>query len=195
MNLTTQRKAFTLIELLIVITIVGILSTLLFRTLGDMITANGRIQQEKIMTQELITIQTTINNLSEHYPMIDLIKYSTNGSISWDIGISWFTGTLYLKNHSWESIQIYNTGNYLATIVNNQETKITNPDKTSVSGIQFKILPTMYYTTGSISENLDLNHINAEGFWIFGNISYKKRLNDSKQTSSYTLQHFIHLQQ
>jgi prepilin-type N-terminal cleavage/methylation domain-containing protein len=82
MNITTPRKAFTLIELLIVITIVGILSTLLFRTLGDMISANGRIQQEKIMTQELITIQTTINNLSEHYPMIDIKKYITNENIS-----------------------------------------------------------------------------------------------------------------
>jgi prepilin-type N-terminal cleavage/methylation domain-containing protein len=75
MNLTTQRKAFTLIELLIVIIIIGILSTLLFRTLADMLTASARIQQEKIMTQELMTIQTTINNISEHYPIIDINKY------------------------------------------------------------------------------------------------------------------------
>jgi prepilin-type N-terminal cleavage/methylation domain-containing protein len=69
------NKAFTLIELLIVIIIIGILSTLLFRTLADMLTANARIQQEKIMTQELMTIQTTINNISEHYPIIDTIHY------------------------------------------------------------------------------------------------------------------------
>ena len=71
----TPKKAFTLIELLIVITIIGILSTLLFRTLADMISANGKIQQEKIMTQELITLQTTINNISEHYPIIDMQAY------------------------------------------------------------------------------------------------------------------------
>jgi prepilin-type N-terminal cleavage/methylation domain-containing protein len=73
--MTTIKKAFTLIELLIVITIIGILSTLLFRTLADMISANGRIQQEKIMTQELITLQTSINNISEHYPIIDMQQY------------------------------------------------------------------------------------------------------------------------
>jgi prepilin-type N-terminal cleavage/methylation domain-containing protein len=71
----TPKKAFTLIELLIVITIIGILSTLLFRTLADMISANGKIQQEKIMTQELITLQTTINNISEQYPIIDMQTY------------------------------------------------------------------------------------------------------------------------
>jgi prepilin-type N-terminal cleavage/methylation domain-containing protein len=70
-----SQKAFTLIELLIVIIIIGILSTLLFRTLADMLTANARIQQEKIMTQELMTIQTTINNISEHYPIIDTTHY------------------------------------------------------------------------------------------------------------------------
>jgi prepilin-type N-terminal cleavage/methylation domain-containing protein len=70
-----SKKAFTLIELLIVITIIGILSTLLFRTLGDMISANGKIQQEKIMTQELITLQTTINNIAEQYPIIDMQAY------------------------------------------------------------------------------------------------------------------------
>jgi hypothetical protein len=40
-----------------------------------MISANGKIQQEKIMTQELITLQTTINNISEQYPIIDMQAY------------------------------------------------------------------------------------------------------------------------
>jgi hypothetical protein len=48
---------------------------LLFRTLADMISANARIQQEKIMTQELITLQTAINNISERYPIIDMERY------------------------------------------------------------------------------------------------------------------------
>ena len=72
----TSKKAFTLIELIIAITVIGILSTLLFRTLGDMISVNARIQEEKIMTQELITLQITMNNISEHYPSIDISKYT-----------------------------------------------------------------------------------------------------------------------
>ena len=185
------KKAFTLIELLIVITIVGILSTLLFRTLSDMIYANSRIQQEKIMTQELITIQTSLNNVSEHYPIIDRDQYE-------DLEDG-FTNILYLKNLSWNTISLYSTWNclwswcYLALKTSDLETKLTNPNQTTLFWLQFKILPTKYYT-GSIYENLSLNEINAEWFWIFWNLSYRtKTLNTAK--SSYTIQHFIHLQQ
>lgn len=188
------QKAFTLIELLIVIIIIGILSTLLFRTLADMLTANARIQQEKIMTQELMTIQTTINNISEHYPIIDTIYYEwlQNG----------FIDTLYLRNNSWSTVQIYSTGScdtwswcYLAAQIDtNEEIQITQPDRSTVSGIKFKILPIEYYT-GIIYDNLALNKINAQGFWIFWNLSYKNNKSDNKARSSYNLQHFIHLQQ
>ena len=75
MTLSSSKKAFTLIELLIVITVIGILSVLLFRTLGDMISANGRVQEETSITQQLISIQTTLNSISEHYPILDLKYY------------------------------------------------------------------------------------------------------------------------
>lgn len=185
------KKAFTLIELLIVITIIGILSTLLFRTLSDMIYANSRIQQEKIMTQELITIQTSLNNISEHYPIIDRDQYENleNG----------FTNILYLKNLSWAKISLYSTWDclwswcYLALEENDSETKLTNPKQTTLSWLQFKILPTKYYT-GSMYENLSLNEISAEGLWMFWNLSYRTKTPNTAK-SSYTIQHFIHLQQ
>lgn len=190
----TPKKAFTLIELLIVITIIGILSTLLFRTLADMISANGKIQQEKIMTQELITLQTTINNISEQYPIIDMQTYKwTNATDTWDIGIDWFTDTLYLTNQAWAKLSIYQSGTYLAFLSGNNETKITNPDKSVLTGVYFKILPTQYHS-GSIHESLKLEDINAQGFWIYGNISYAIKWWNTIQKSSYTLQHFIHLQ-
>lgn len=72
-----MKKAFTLLELVIVIAVVGILSLLLFRTVSDMMRANARIQQEKILAQELITLQTTLNHLAETYPYIDYSKYAT----------------------------------------------------------------------------------------------------------------------
>lgn len=186
-----KKSWFTLIELLIVIVIVGILSTLLFRTLWDMINANSKIQQEKTMTQELITIQTSINNISEHYPIIDKSKYE---------GLEdWFTETLYLQNKSWDKISLYgvwdciNSWCYLAIKINSDpEIKITNPTKTTISWIKFKILPVKYYT-GSIYD-LDINNINAEWFRIFWNLSYRIK-NNNNLKSSYTLQHFIHLQQ
>jgi hypothetical protein len=148
-----------------------------------------------------MTIQTTINNISEHYPIIDMKKYIPDWWTTWYIGSNWFTWILYLKNTSGDTIQIYSTGScdigswcYLAAQIDTKEIKITSPDKSAVSGIQFKILPTIYYT-GSIYDNLNLNQINAQGFWIFGNLFYKKNKSDNKARSSYNLQHFIHLQQ
>ena len=70
-----MKKAFTLIELLLVIVIFGILSMLLFRTMGEMIRTNARVQQEKILATELINIQTTINNIAEQYPYINREQY------------------------------------------------------------------------------------------------------------------------
>lgn len=198
-----MKKAFTLIELLIVITIVGILSMLLFRTLWDMITTNARIQQEKIINQELITLQTTLNHLSEQYPLLSMTAYqSENSSLSWDIGEGWFTSILYLQNLSGEQLSIYGTWGNCGTswcyiVFKTQdgiETQITNSDHSSMKNLIFKIIPNKYYTSGSIYENLDLKDILSEWFWIFGTIEWK-RLNNGKPVSSYTLQHFTSLQQ
>jgi hypothetical protein len=148
------------------------------------------------MTQELITLQTAINNISERYPIIDMERYKWNWDSSGLIGIAWFSDNLYLKNSSGENIRIYSTGWYLSMTKwsDANEIKITNPDRSLLSWIQFKLLPTIYYTTWSIYENLWLEDINAQGFWIFGNLSYKKSWpNKTKQTSSYSLQHFNHL--
>jgi hypothetical protein len=146
------------------------------------------------MTQELITLQTTINNISEQYPIIDMQTYKwTNATDTWDIGIDWFTDTLYLTNQAWAKLSIYQSGTYLAFLSGNNETKITNPDKSVLTGVYFKILPTQYHS-GSIHESLKLEDINAQGFWIYGNISYAIKWWNTIQKSSYTLQHFIHLQ-
>ena len=197
-----KQKAFTLIELLIVITVIGILSMLLFRTLWDMITTNARIQQEKIINQEVINLQTTLNNLSEQYPIIAMSWYqSENATLSGDIGEWGFTPTLYLTNRSWELLSIYATGwdcnsswCYMAFKQwDNEEVKITNPDYSSMKSLLFKVTPTQYYTSWNIYENLDLQNITAQWFWIFGTIEWKKK--GDKPVSSYTLQHFTNLQQ
>ena len=81
-----KHKAFTLIELLIVIVIIGILSVLLFRTLAEMTRISGRIQFEKLIAKNLMNIHTTTNYLAERYPHIDMTGYAntpiTNGYVS-----------------------------------------------------------------------------------------------------------------
>ena len=74
-----MKKAFTLIELLIVMVIIGILSVLMFRSLGEMTRIAGRIEFEKIISNQLITIHTTTSYLSEAYPHIYMSGYSEGG--------------------------------------------------------------------------------------------------------------------
>ncbi len=64
--------------MVLVIFIIGILSVLLFRTLADMTRISGRIQFEKIIAKNLMTIHTTTNYLAEQYPHIDMSGYATN---------------------------------------------------------------------------------------------------------------------
>jgi hypothetical protein len=142
-------------------------------------------------------LQTTINNISEQYPIIDMQAYKiewNSNTDTWTIWTHWFIPKLYLTNQEWSKLSIYQTGNYLAFLSGNTEIKITNPDKSILTGIYFKVLPTEYYS-GSIHEVLNLEHINAQWFWIYWNISYAIKWWNIKPKSSYTLQHFIHLQQ
>ena len=192
---TQTKKAFTLIELLIVITIFGILSMLLFRTMGDMIKANARVQQEKILAQELISIQTTVNNLAEQYPYINLDQYQNLSTTQW------FVSKLMLQNNSGDTLTIQGTGDcttscFLQGQINNEALfPITNPDLTKVGNIVFKLLPTLYYTGSQYTaQNSTISTISAPGFWIFGSLTNNIK-NNAPNKVSYTLQHFINLQE
>lgn len=188
-----KRKAFTLIELIIVIVIVGILSVLLFRTLGDMMRANARVQQEKILAQELISIQTSLNNISEQYPYLNHSLYSQNDPIG-----GWLS-TLHLKNDSGETVSITSTGDcieecYIIAQFNNEENiALTNKEFSKIANVSFKILPIQHYTIDQYESSFRRENMSQPGFWIFGNLTNNlKNWNISKV--SYHLQHFINLQ-
>lgn len=190
-----MKKAFTLIELLIVIVIIGILSTLLFRTLWDMIKANSRIQQEKILAQELITIQTTINNLAEQYPYLDQSTYiSTNTQNN-----NGFVSKLYLTNTSGWKIEISGTGDCMTScslqaISESWTIDLTNPVLTKLSNIIFKILPIEYYTNSQYTSSLWIEKISQSWFWLFWSLRNNLK-NGHEGKVSYTLQHFVNLQE
>lgn len=192
---TQTKKAFTLIELLIVITIFGILSVLLFRTMGDMIKANARVQQEKVLAQELISVQTTVNNLAEQYPYVNLDQYQNLSSTQW------FVSKLILQNNSGDILTIQGTGDctpscFLQGQINNEAIfPITNQDLTKVGNIVFKLLPTIYYTGSQYtSQSSTITTISAPGFWIFGSLTNNIK-NNAPNKVSYTLQHFINTQE
>jgi prepilin-type N-terminal cleavage/methylation domain-containing protein len=68
--MNTMHKAFTLVELLIVLVIVGIMSVLLFRTFGDMTRISFRLNQEYMISQTMTQIHTTMTTLLDTYPYL-----------------------------------------------------------------------------------------------------------------------------
>lgn len=195
MTLSSSKKAFTLIELLIVITVIGILSVLLFRTLGDMISANGRVQEETSITQQLISIQTTLNSISEHYPILDLKhykEYQNSSTESWSIGNQGFTDKIFLKNKQETAVTLTLSGWNLLYNSGWVEVPLNNPETTLLSGAQFQVIPSYFYS-GSIYDQLNTEQINQPGFWILGDLTYKSH-NNRPSHAIYHLQHFINLQ-
>ena len=159
-----------------------------------MMKANARVQQEKILAQELISIQTSLNNISEKYPYLDQSWYTTMNKDS-----QWFVSTLYLKNGSGDKISISGTGEcseecyMVANIADKEILPLTNKKFSKISNIVFKILPIQYFTKDQYENWFKRENITQPGFWVFGNITNNlKKWNISKV--SYNLQHFINLQ-
>lgn len=185
-----MKKAFTLVELLIVIVIMGILSVLLFRSLWDMTRIAGRIEFEKIISNNLMTIHTTTNYLSEQYPHIDMTHYSDPTTLH-----HWYTSGLYLiANNKTDTALLIFSGNGLWLHENKDSndtwTSIIDEKKAILTGWMFRILPTEYYS-GSVSY-LSGDKVSADGVRVFWSL-YPNTSIIGSQKISLNLQHFVHL--
>ncbi len=89
---------------MIVIFIMGILSVLLFRTFGEMTRMSSRMTYEKILSQEVNRIHSTLTYTTNTYPQIDFTGYADN----YNNGI---VTTLKLRNKKGENAEIGLTGN------------------------------------------------------------------------------------
>ena len=72
--LAHRKNAFTLVELLIVMTIIGILSVILFRTFWTISSLAFRIEQQKNVSQEIVILTQILQNYSDRN-VIDYQKY------------------------------------------------------------------------------------------------------------------------
>lgn len=90
-----KKKWFTLLELLIVMTILGILFVMLLNTYNRISTMVFRVQQEKEVSQEILQISQLFQNFSDRNT-IDYTKYVGTG---WLSKTQWITDVLYL---SWQ---------------------------------------------------------------------------------------------
>lgn len=71
-----KKKAFTLIEVLIAITIAGVLFSLIFQAYVSITQISTRLQQEKKLNAELTFVTETVQNVADSYQ----IDYALYGS-------------------------------------------------------------------------------------------------------------------
>ena len=70
-----QKKAFTLIEILIALVIASILFTLIFRAYVSITQISTRLGNEKKLNAEIVYVTETIQNIADTY-QINFARYS-----------------------------------------------------------------------------------------------------------------------
>ncbi len=184
----TKTLAFTLVELVIVIFIMGILSVLLFRTLGEMTRMSSRMTYEKVLSQEVHRIHTTLTYMTNIYPYIDFTAYT-----DYNHGV---VDTLRLIDKEWKQASLGFTGDcalswcrlYLSE--HNNTITLSDPQKSILTGIAFKLLPSQPYSTGIF--DLDYDTISQPWVWMFGEIAARSDVGIIKNIT-LPLQYFINL--
>ncbi len=151
-----RKNAFTLLELLIVMVILGILFVMLLRTYNWISTMVFRVQQQKEVYQELLQISQTVQNFADRNT-IDYTKYATANSWVSLVANKWITDVLYL---SWQDgqISLYTTGDCVSPAIDyvltgawsgcslyvdmkGKSIELINTKKIVLSKAVFKIIP------------------------------------------------------
>ena len=184
-----MKKAFTLIELLIVITILGILTLVLFSAYNKISEISFRVEQERKVNEELLFLSEVLQNFANRNS-IDFEKYRDEGiSLT---GSNWFTNYLFL---SWDDgrFSIYTSWTCVSysSVPNSDQLdgwcsfyfedgdnigssiKITN-DSVYFSEAKFKIIPySDKYFEAESEVQCDTNYfacVNDDGFWLFTDV-------------------------
>lgn len=173
------KKTFTLIELLIVVIVIWILVVLIFKIYIQIANVSIRVENEKIMNNELLSMFQTVQNIPDDY-VIDFNKYQNLKDKYW------YSNILYLTWAQWP-ISLYSTWDCDATIdsiktkycwvqldKNNQKIDLTDKEKTYFTKLYFKILP--YQDVSSY--NVGFEDLYHHGYAMFIE-SYIKKYNKS----------------
>lgn len=174
-----RKKAFTLIELLIVIVIIGILSVILLRTYTWITQMTFRVQQTKNVQQEVLHITQVVQNFADRNT-IDFAQYSW---LAASIGI---TDTLYLSGQD-GALRFFTSGDCSQTVIQNQLVitgscilmmeqsgqilEVSDAHKAVLGNLVFKIIPfasTEAYLQQNVAcANNDYLHcVHKPWFWL-----------------------------
>ncbi len=202
----TKKIWFTLIELLISISIISILIVILFRAYNTISQVTFRIQQEKNIQQEMIRIAQTLQNIADNNSL-DFEKYNGQQNkeilfLSGEGGIVSITstGACIIDSPVFTWFTEEQKQNPCQLIIINQNwdiISITTPSEVIISKPNFTIIPTKNKET--ILENNQISipflAIQQPGFQVTFKLYtplYNK--NNWTQTSSLFFQQFFNLQ-
>lgn len=103
-----KRKAFTLVEILIVLVIFWMLSGIMLRTYSTISQVSFRIGQDKELAKESLILSQVLDNIAQT-ATIDYDAYSTLG-LDYLNTVNWFVDFLLLTWDIWTWAAIYSTG-------------------------------------------------------------------------------------
>jgi len=213
-----MKKAFTLIETIIVVVIIGMLSAILMKTYIQMSQISFRVEQEKKVTQELLFVSQVLQNLADRNTL-NYNKY-VNQDLEFLKDHEWMTEVLYLSGldgdisvySEWEDCvdpadEFPNSDDLdyrpqcrIEMEQNGKKIQLTNPKKAYVSKVIFKIIPfaslDMYYNPDN-SALCDTNYITClhhPGFWVLGNLYNTNFWRQRTTNINIPLQQFFTLQ-
>jgi len=99
-----MRKAFTLLETIITLIIIGLLAVVLTESYLTITKTAFKIEQEKNLTEEALMLTQILESITDT-ATIDYERYAFSLS-----GSSGFVGVLYLTGGQWSGVSIYSTG-------------------------------------------------------------------------------------
>ena len=175
---------FTLIEILISMVIIAWLSLLVFQIYKTTLFLSLKIQNEKVINNEVLFVMQTIQNLADRMS-VDEVGYSGNL-----LATKGNTPTLLLTE-SWSFSQIGTSCLlWICSLVlqkDGKELYLTDPSQVSVRDVWFRVLP--YRSSPSYVEQVH------PGFWIMGTMQLKRPSDRPPYTTTMQFQNFFTLRQ
>ena len=180
-----QKSGFTLIEVMIVLVIVSMLSIVLFRTYSTVSEIAFRLQQEKYVMQDALSLSQIFQNIADT-SKIDYNRYGSQLLTSQGI-----TDHLYLRDDAWP-FAIFSTGECVSSsfemtgmftqiqrttpcrVVMERWLKLlslTDTGHVFVSQAMFKIIPyedpQTVLSWNTLSNQVAFLRLHQPGFWLF----------------------------
>ena len=203
-----MKKAFTLIELLIVICILSLLVFVLFKAYNTVSEVSFRVEQQRKVNEEVLLLSEIVQNFANRNS-IDFEKYDTSLNDA-----KWFTGILYLSwedgrfsiYSSWDCVDFGqlpaydNLQNWCSFYLQKDDwslpVQITD-DSVYFSSVKFKIIPYFddYFNSDeSLCETNYFACVNDDWFSLFVDV-YPKYYNGAVWSNNVrvVVQHFFNI--